>query len=93
MFDSVFLFRPDTIWGFSCKYTDKESIKKIIQLKKRDENKPFIVLASSFKDVESIAHIEQEIKEVIGFLSPGNLFTLLIGCERCLIDLFKVRCT
>lgn len=61
MYDSVFLFRPDTIWGFSCKITDEKSIKKIIELKKR-KNKPFIILASSFKEVESIAHIEKKYK-------------------------------
>jgi tRNA threonylcarbamoyl adenosine modification protein (Sua5/YciO/YrdC/YwlC family) len=59
---SIFLFRPDSIWGFSCKYDDIKSIKRIIEIKKRKENKPFIVLASSFKEIESIAYIEKKYK-------------------------------
>jgi L-threonylcarbamoyladenylate synthase len=62
MYDSIFLLRPDTIWGFSCKYNDIKSIKRIIEIKKRDKNKPFIVLASSFKEIESIAYIEKKHK-------------------------------
>jgi L-threonylcarbamoyladenylate synthase len=62
MFDSVFLFRPDTIWGFSCKFNDSNSINKIIKLKKREKNKPFILLVSSFKEIEKIAHIEKKYK-------------------------------
>ena len=62
MFNSIFLFRPDTIWGFSCKYNDKNSINKIYEFKKREKNKPFIVLASSFIDVEKIAFIEKRYK-------------------------------
>lgn len=63
MYDSFFLFRPDSIWGFSCKYDDIKSIKKIFEIKKRDKNKPFIVLASSFKEIESIAYIEKKHKK------------------------------
>jgi L-threonylcarbamoyladenylate synthase len=62
MYDSVFLFRPDSIWGFSCKIDDKKSIEKIFEIKKRDKNKPFILLASSFKEIESIAFIENKYK-------------------------------
>lgn len=62
VFNSIFLFRPDTIWGFSCKVNDTNSINKIFEIKKREKNKPFIVLASSFSDVEKIAHIENKYK-------------------------------
>ncbi len=62
VFNNIFLFRPDTIWGFSCKVNDNNSINKIFEIKKREKNKPFIVLASSFSDVEKIAHIENKYK-------------------------------
>lgn len=62
MNNKIFLFRPDTIWGFSCKLKDLKSIKKIYEIKKREEDKPFIILSSSFSDVEKIAHIEKKYK-------------------------------
>jgi len=62
VFDKIFLFRPDTIWGFSCKFNDNKSIKKIYEIKKREKNKPFIVLASSFNEIEKIAQIEKKYK-------------------------------
>lgn len=61
--NEVFLFKPDSIWGFSCKFNDTKSINKIIKLKHREENKPFIILASSFSDVEKIAYIENKYKK------------------------------
>lgn len=62
VYNGIFLFRPDTIWGFSCKITDINSIKKIIEIKKREKNKPFIILASSFNEIEKIAIIEKKYK-------------------------------
>lgn len=62
MFNNIFLFRPDTIWGFSCRINNEKLIQEIIKLKSREKNKPFIVLASDFKEVEKIAFIEKKYK-------------------------------
>lgn len=58
----IILFPADTIWGLSCDATNEEAVKKIAQLKGRDDSKSFIVLLNSdrmvnqcFKDVPEVA--------------------------------------
>ena len=41
----VFAFKTDTVWGFGCHPKDIEAIKKIYEIKKRDERKPLILMS------------------------------------------------
>lgn len=43
----IMLCPTDTVWGISCDATNADAVNKIIALKKRDENKSFIVLVNS----------------------------------------------
>ena len=40
----VILYPTDTVWGLGCDATDTHAVKRISELKKREENKPYIVL-------------------------------------------------
>ncbi|MCH2224796.1 MAG: threonylcarbamoyl-AMP synthase [Crocinitomicaceae bacterium] len=44
----VILYPTDTIWGIGCDATNDEACKRIIDLKKRSENKSFILLVDGF---------------------------------------------
>ncbi len=46
------LYPTDTVWGIGCDATNPEAVQKIIDLKKRDESKSFIVLVDSFHMLE-----------------------------------------
>ena len=45
----IVLCPTDTIWGISCDATNKTSVDKIYQIKKRDRDKPLILLVDSLE--------------------------------------------
>lgn len=48
----VILFPTDTIWGIGCDATNEAACERIMELKKRPENKSFVLLADSFQMIE-----------------------------------------
>ena len=54
----IIVFPTDTVYGVACLYGDNLGKEKIYEMKKRDYGKPLPVLCSSLKQVEEIAHIE-----------------------------------
>ena len=47
----IILYPTDTIWGIGCDATNEEAVEKIIALKKRPDNKSFVVLVAEERDV------------------------------------------
>lgn len=47
----LILYPTDTIWGIGCDATNEEAVKKIFELKKRDEKKSMIVLLAEERDL------------------------------------------
>lgn len=47
----IILYPTDTVWGLGCDATNAEAAEKIIALKRRPQNKSFVVLAASERDV------------------------------------------
>ncbi len=46
------LYPTDTIWGLGCDATNEEACQRILEIKKRPENKSFVLLADSFQMIE-----------------------------------------
>lgn len=58
----IILYPTDTVWGIGCDATNAEAVKKIYELKQREESKSMIVLMNSdrmmynvFKDIPDVA--------------------------------------
>ena len=49
----IILYPTDTIWGIGCDATNTEAVKKIYQLKQRDEAKSMIILLDTDNKLES----------------------------------------
>jgi L-threonylcarbamoyladenylate synthase len=49
----IILYPTDTIWGIGCDATNAEAIKKIYELKQRDEAKSMIILLDTENKLES----------------------------------------
>lgn len=47
----IILYPTDTIWGLGCDATNADAVEKITVLKKRPQNKSFVVLAASEREV------------------------------------------
>lgn len=62
------LYPTDTIWGIGCDATNNKAVEKIIQLKKRTEQKSFIILLDQ---PEKIEHYVGKVPEIIWDLLPS----------------------
>src|ERR1700749_2820553 len=49
----IILYPTDTIWGIGCDATNTEAVKRIFQLKQRDEAKSMIILLDTENKLES----------------------------------------
>lgn len=47
----IILYPTDTIWGLGCDATNPEAIKRIYQIKQRDDSKSLIVLMAEERDI------------------------------------------
>jgi L-threonylcarbamoyladenylate synthase len=45
----IILYPTDTVWGIGCDATNEEAVKKIYDLKQRDDSKSMIVLMNGEK--------------------------------------------
>lgn len=54
----IILYPTDTIWGIGCDATNEKAVKRIYELKKREETKSMLVL------VESIDRIGRHVKTI-----------------------------
>lgn len=53
----IILYPTDTIWGIGCDATNVEAIKKIYELKKREESKSMIVLVENDRRLQEIVEV------------------------------------
>lgn len=50
----IILYPTDTIWGLGCDATNEEAVKKIFEIKKREDSKSMLVLTDSAAKVERL---------------------------------------
>jgi L-threonylcarbamoyladenylate synthase len=67
--NKVIIFPAETLYGFSCSFYSLEAINRVFKIKKRENEKQFIVLIKSFKMAKEIVEIDP-IKE--DFLLKNN---------------------
>lgn len=54
----LILYPTDTVWGIGCDATNAEAVKRVYQLKRRDDNKALIVL------IDSVDHLDHYVIDV-----------------------------
>ena len=57
----VILYPTDTVWGLGCDATDAEAVARIFSIKKRDDSKSLVLLAS---DLDMVARFVREVPEM-----------------------------
>ena len=57
----VILYPTDTVWGIGCDATDPEAVAKIYSIKKREDSKSLVLLAS---DMDMICRYIKEVPEM-----------------------------
>jgi len=70
----VVLLPTDTIYGLHASATDARAIQRIVDIKGRGEDKPFVVIGASRAQLESIGAIfDERTRRVVDELWPGPL--------------------
>ncbi|HTI60651.1 L-threonylcarbamoyladenylate synthase [Mucilaginibacter sp.] len=73
----IILYPTDTIWGIGCDATNTDAVKRIYELKQRDEAKSMIILLDTENRLESyIKEVPQVAYELIEFAE--NPLTLVM---------------
>ena len=90
----IILYPTDTVWGIGCDATNTEAVKKIYELKRREETKSMIVLMNTdrmmntvFNDIPEVAWQIIELSEKPTTLildNPRNVAPNLIPPDKTL---------
>lgn len=59
------LYPTDTIWGIGCDATNPDAIKKIFDIKKREQNKSLIILVESEKRLQDLVDVPEMAWQII----------------------------
>ena len=54
----IILYPTDTVWGIGCEATNEAAVRKIFQLKQREDNKSMIVLVAEERDILQYMHLK-----------------------------------
>jgi len=72
--DGIIAFVTDTVWGIGCLPTSERACKRIFELKKREGNKPLILLSNSvYNLVKYVESVPEKGDELIRQYFPGAL--------------------
>jgi len=76
--NGIVVLSTDTLYGIIGKAQSKKAVEKIYKIKGRDENKPFIILISSYKDLEFFGiKINKEQAKFLKKIWPGKVSVIL----------------
>jgi L-threonylcarbamoyladenylate synthase len=73
----IIIYPTETCYGIGCSALDIEGVKKIFELKKRPNEKPFIVLVDSIDMLKKIARVNKTALELAEKYWPGPLSIVL----------------
>ncbi len=83
--NKVILCNSDTVPALICNIKDEKSIKKIIKIKKRSEEKRFAIMCSDFKMIEEYVNLNQIQIDLIKDILPGY-FTIITNLKNITLN-------
>lgn len=88
----VIAFPTDTVYGLGANALNKKAVLRIYQIKKRDKNKPLIILLGRKKDAEKYAYLTAIDKRLTAKFWPGPL-TLVLKAKKSIPDYLTKKWT
>ncbi len=74
--EKTILYPTDTVWGLGCDATNEEAVKKIYQLKNREESKSLIILVNSTEMLQD--YVENIPEKALQILKESKKPTTII---------------
>ena len=87
----IVVFPTDTVWGIGCIYNNKESIKRLYRIKKRQPDKPTSLLIPDISWLSRLADITKEQKIIISSHWPGALTVVVPAKEGIVKNAFVTK--
>lgn len=87
----IAVFPTDTTYGIGCDPYNKESVKKIYDIKRRDKSRPFPILVYSKEIAEKIILIDEFSEKLVENFWPGQLTIVLPSQDTKLKDSLGVK--
>lgn len=88
----LLLYPTDTVWGIGCDATEPQAIKRIYELKQREESKALICLVSDFEMLKKyIGNIPTDLEKILAdqnrpttviYSDPVGIAENLIAADR-----------
>ena len=76
----VVCFPTETVYGLGVIYSSEEAFNKLVNVKKRNPDKPFTMMLSSPCDIDQYANINDKTKKIISKYMPGEITILAEIC-------------
>lgn len=81
--DGVIAFVTDTVWGLGCLPTSEKAVKKIYEIKKREAQKPLILMSNEVENLfPYVKPINDTANALIKEYFPGALTLVLEKSEK-----------
>jgi L-threonylcarbamoyladenylate synthase len=81
--DGIIILPTDTIYGVVASVFSKKAVKKIYEIKGRSNNKPFIVLISSYSDLNTLGiKIDENQLNLLKRIWPGKVSVELMHSSK-----------
>jgi len=77
----VGMLPTDTLYGLSCLALNKSAVEKIYRIKKRDDNKPLIVLIDSIESIKDFGISLTKAQKVFLEKNWPNKLTVVLKCN------------
>jgi L-threonylcarbamoyladenylate synthase len=77
----IVAFPTDTVYGIGVNALDQKAVTKIYKIKKRNRNKPLIIMIAAKNDAEKYAYLTVKSKRLIAKFWPGPL-TLVLKTKK-----------
>jgi tRNA threonylcarbamoyl adenosine modification protein (Sua5/YciO/YrdC/YwlC family) len=86
----LIIYPTDTIYGLGCDIFNKDAIKKIYQLKKREAKKPMSIICADFKDIAEYAIVSNFAFQLMKKTLPGA-YTYVLKAKNKLPATFLAK--
>jgi L-threonylcarbamoyladenylate synthase len=74
----IILYPTDTVWGIGCDATSEKAVSRLLDIKGRDQNAGFVMLADSEATLNRfVPFIPESAYELLDFATPESPMTLI----------------
>ncbi len=85
------LFPTDTVWGICCRMDNESSVNRVFEIKNREKNKPFLILAENVLQIKKYAVVDEFSHKKIFDFWPGPLTVVLKAKKENVLPVVRAQ--